>query len=276
MKFPAHHAIIAIASSLFCAPLTVSAATVVSSEFLGLGNSAIDVDLTGKSYGYITDKGIFDGPFGGIASQGSNYVHTNVLWGNLERINGDQSGVDSGVNVTAVGGAFQNVYFTEPGGANNLVDSRNGSSMYRFGGSAFTGGEIGQFQNGDDDIFTLEFRDMGIGTFDIVLYFDGKNDALDYYQMDHSLNGGSFSSTTMANTGIQSLTGNTAGDDLFSYNITVTTTAATDDLTLRFGSAGRAGNMFFAGYTVEAIPEPSVALLGGLGALLLLRRRRCD
>lgn len=61
----------------------------------------------------------------------------------------------------------------------------------------------------------------------------------------------------------------------FTYKISVTTTATTDDLALTFGSkSGNTGGGILAGYTINQIPEPSSALLGALGALLLLRRRR--
>ncbi len=251
---------------------SANAATVNSSAFIGLGNTSYAVTTTGiLGYGYITSSVNFRGPFGNIAGQGGNYVHSNVLFGDLERINSTFDGVDAGVKVTAVGGTYQNVYFTE--NASNLVDSRTGTSSYTFGGTSTTG-NIGQVANNDDDMFTLEFRDLGVGTFTVALYFDSIGDGLDYYQMDYALNGGTFSSTTMATTGIQALTGNTTGDDLFAYTINVTNTSSTDDLSLRFGAAGRAGNIYFGGYTVTAIPEPHVALIGSLGVLLLLRRRR--
>lgn len=178
----------AAVAAVYAIGASANAATVNSSAFTGLGKTSYAVTTTGTlGYGYITETALFDGPFGGIASQGP-YVHNNLLFGDLERINSTYTGVDAGFNVTTVGGSYQNVYFTE--NASNLVDSRGGTSSYTFGGVAATG-EIGQFAGGDDDIFTLEFRDLGVGTFNIALYFDGKDDPLDYYQMDYALNGGS-------------------------------------------------------------------------------------
>lgn len=40
------------------------------------------------------------------------------------------------------------------------------------------------------------------------------------------------------------------------------------------GSAGASGQTFYAG-NIGVVPEPSVALLGGLGILALMRRKRC-
>ena len=59
------------------------------------------------------------------------------------------------------------------------------------------------------------------------------------------------------------------------YEITLETTTATDDLTLRFGSpSGSGGEGYFAGYTVAAVPEPSSTALLGFGGLALILRRR--
>ena len=48
------------------------------------------------------------------------------------------------------------------------------------------------------------------------------------------------------------------------------------DTELNFSLDGEtvAGNKWISGYSLQAIPEPSAALLGALGALALLRRRR--
>ena len=277
-------------SLLLAANSQLAAPVVNSSEFIGLGKDSYDVDTAGTlGYGYLSaGPSIFRGPFGGIASQHvgkdfpngpgeNNGVITDALFGSITEWAGDFESFTSDA-ATAVGGTYQTVYFSE--NPLNLVDSRDsrGNSASRRSTITFDGtvttGEIGQFQSADDDIFTLEFRDLGIGQYEIALYFDGKGDGLDRYETDYSLNGGAFTSTTMGATGIQGLTGNTTGDDLFAYKINVTTDAATDDLTLRFGSGGRAGNMYFTGYTVTLVPEPGSLALLGLGGLLVAKRRR--
>ena len=63
-----------------------------------------------------------------------------------------------------------------------------------------------------------------------------------------------------------------AGDYDFSTG-TFSTVAADTPMIMRRNSGGGSG-IGMASFTINVIPEPSAALLGGLGALLLLRRRR--
>jgi len=68
---------------------------------------------------------------------------------------------------------------------------------------------------------------------------------------------------TVTFTGI--IDGNTVATDIFTWD-------ATDDMKIVF--AGYADGTLVDNIVVSAIPEPSSALLGGLGLLALLRRRR--
>ncbi|MGA0900203.1 MAG: hypothetical protein ACO3SO_07350 [Luteolibacter sp.] len=54
---------------------------------------------------------------------------------------------------------------------------------------------------------------------------------------------------------------------------TFSTVAADTAMIMRRNSGGSSG-IGMASFTIDVIPEPSAALFGGLGALLLLRRRR--
>ncbi|MBT8044810.1 MAG: hypothetical protein KJO79_07655, partial [Verrucomicrobiae bacterium] len=87
-----------------------------------------------------------------------------------------------------------------------------------------------------------------------------------------------------ANTNATSLLGSTSGTfDFVGEGVTVTTLSFQyisdgtegvigDDLAVRvFGSTSHA---IIDNLEVDYVPEPSAALLGGIGALMLLRRRR--
>lgn len=125
---------------------------------------------------------------------------------------------------------------------------------------------------GNEDIFNITFNDVGAGQTLVTLY------------MAHSNTGRLFDATVdltasdgNVNQGVQTSAaiGGTGGTTYFTYEIEIETTDALADLSISIDSnSGGAGQFAFAGYTVIAIPEPSVALFGGLGTLLLLRRRK--
>ena len=85
--------------------------------------------------------------------------------------------------------------------------------------------------------------------------------------------GSSFGVQDTSGTVIEQLIPNTSTDGTISG--TGISLAAGETMTFRTitGNAGGAGLSGFS-YTVSAVPEPSAALLGGLGLLGLLRRRR--
>jgi len=74
----------------------------------------------------------------------------------------------------------------------------------------------------------------------------------------------------------QSFSGSTATSTTvsFTYISDGTETTAGQDLVLRLDGASTTGNIDNITIDAPVVPEPSAALLGGLGALLLLRRRR--
>lgn len=114
-----------------------------------------------------------------------------------------------------------------------------------------------------------------IGLTDIVMTFatrgtgTGYNSGLWSYSVDNVV----FTDTGAGNTTTNTATWLTRTVDLTSI------TAAEDvaNLTLRYtvdGATSGGGNNRLDNVQINAIPEPSTALLGGLGLLALLRRRR--
>lgn len=241
----------------------IQAATVVSSTFNKVDSGA--VTTTGATgYGYLSfndalSDGIFDSDLPGS--------YNNTAFNSLK--NG------SGNTLTTVGGTYTTVNLTEGFGATagtDLIDSRGNPSPYTFDGNT-AHGSFGSFATSEQDVWTLSFNDLGIGTYDITVYL-GHSSTSRVFNMDYYLTGATSGTTTMSGN-FASLGGTVS--NAVTYNIRVTTTAVTDDLSLVLGQgAGSSGTGegYLAGYKVVAIPEPSAALLGGLGMLALLRRRR--
>jgi hypothetical protein len=97
--------------------------------------------------------------------------------------------------------------------------------------------------------------------------------------------GGAFASTTIS----EDVDGAAVGADPFVFNAVTAGTSGTGnyvkfsgltagtldiDFVTGNGDAGNQDRTGFAGFQIVQVPEPSTALLGGLGMLALLRRRR--
>jgi hypothetical protein len=238
---------------------TTQAGTILTSGFDGITTS--NVTTTGLAgYGFFSanSPSVNNGLFGGTATTTSGLFSTI-----------------SNQNVTPT------VLTTVVGIDATLNDLRAATGAQTpVGGITFGGvqayGAYGGFPAGAGDLWSLDFADLAAGEYAISLY------------MGHSSNSRTFglvadltgAATNTVNSGpisgLESTAGSGTGNfTAFRYDINFTA-AANDDLTLKLTSTagGAAGGAFFAGYTVTAIPEPSAALLGGLGMLALLRRRR--
>jgi len=238
---------------------TAHAGTILTSGFGGV--TTADVTLTGLAgYGFLSvnNPAVNNGLFGDGTSTTSGLFSTISDQNATPNVLTTVSGIDPILNDLRAATGAQ----TPVGGIT-------------FGG-AQAYGAYGGFPAGAGDLWSLDFANLAAGTYTISLF------------MGHSSDGRTFGlvadltgvATNTVNSGAISGLGSTAGSGAgnftaFRYDINFTA-AEGDDLTLKLTSTsgGAAGGAFFAGYTVALIPEPSTALLGGLGFLVLLRRRR--
>lgn len=121
-----------------------------------------------------------------------------------------------------------------------------------------------------EDIFTITFNDLGVGTHTITLFMAHTatnrifRSNLDVFAADGNVSGNLTSAQI----------GGSGSTLYFLYQAVVTTTDASADMDINIRSvSGSAGQFAFAGYTVSSVPEPSTAMLGLLGGLILLLRR---
>ena len=243
---------LAVCCAISSTPLH-AAVTFSSSSFNGLGSS--NVDLTGLAdWGYV--------------SATSGFMDDNPA-AKLYRDLDDGGSPATSVTTTYGSSSIGDVFLTEDG------DTLSASNVpgISFGGTD----AYGSFRNfgTTEDAFTIEFNDLGVGDFTITLYV-GHTNTSRIYDMDYLGTGAAGGTTAMSG---NFTTYTTAVGGMLAYVITGSTTDALDDVTLSMGNAagsGGSGAGFFSGYTVDVtpIPEPSAALLGLFGSLLLLRRRR--
>ena len=123
-----------------------------------------------------------------------------------------------------------------------------------------------------EDIFTIDFNDLGVGTRVVTLYMaHSATNRVFTANLDLVSSNGNSSETLTS-----SQIGGSGGSTFFSFTTEIDATDASDDLSINIVSDnGSSGQFAFAGYTV-AVPEPSAfPLLAGLFGLiwLMLRRR---
>lgn len=148
-----------------------------------------------------------------------------------------------------------------------------------FGATEFNGANLGTF-NVDDTLFLSgeqkSFKNSGTDVTSHTLFWSvsgtgGSGSGSLAYSFEADLGGGDqrWGAANSGNITSNILSGLSAGDYTLSVWSRITTNG-TDAATEIFNNQG--GSNYNATFTV--VPEPSAALLGGLGMLFLLRRRR--
>lgn len=249
--------ITALTATAALAAGSASAATVLSQLFTG---ATLSVDnSTALSWGIVTD---------GIFQSGGATHYTNVDFGSV---------TDGSNGITTVGGSAPSIGVTlselSPIGTKNI-----GSVVYNFSTGGATNGAYGDFGSSEDNVWELNFTDLGVGTRTITIYMGHSNGGR-VFQMDYNLDGAGYVDGTVGNGGVSAGIGTLGGEasHSFRYDITVNDSLATTDLSLRFGSiSGGSGEAYLGGYTVTGtvIPEPGSLALLGLGGLCMMKRRR--
>lgn len=264
---------ITLAAALFFVIVTTAtyAGTVESSAFIDAASNAISTTGT-VDWGYVSQQAnnSKSGGFGSISEVNANNVAFGSLtlgaYGNLTTVSGSSS----------IGA----VTFTEgaPSDVLNAAFTAAAGGFYTFDGNAAHGDMRGMGGN-EQDVWTMNFNDLGIGKFEVTLYLGVSTNAANrIFDMDYSLiDGSTVSGTSVSATGNTYTLYNAAEDFyLFSYSIVGKTTTAGADLSLTFGgvSGDSNGEILLSGYTVSVIPEPSTAILAGLGLMGVCFRRR--
>ena len=201
---------------------------------------------------------------------GGGESHTNTDFGSVDK--------NDGTIITTVNGSSSigSVTLTEGTTGTDTISPQGNVSNYTFDGT-IAHGAYGNFAPTEQNFWQMTFNDLGVGEFDITLYM-GHSTTNRGFDIDVTGTGITpFTTTTGAISGLGSTVAayGTTGAE-FTYDINVTTTGASDDLTLTFGgTGGGSGGAILAGYTVTAIPEPSTsALIGLAGIAIFIRCRR--
>jgi hypothetical protein len=261
---PKSFSIIAIFGLLFSLN-SGNAATIISSTFNGVTSGA--VSTTGMAdWGYVSVQGaVNDGLF--------DNQYNATPFGSVTRPNG--ANPDQVLTTVSLASTIGAVTLTENDGVTNTISGQGNAGVFSFDGNT-AHGSYGSLSPAENNAWTMTFNDLGAGTHIITLYMGHTSDTrsfrMNYSASDGGLTTGSTTSGAISGLGSTLVFGT---GKAFTYSIEVEMTTATGDLSLTFDSlSGGSGGALFSGYTVQTIPEPSVALLSSLGLLALLRRRR--
>lgn len=239
------------------------AATLVSSTFVS-GTTPSTVVTTGST---VVDWGYLAGGSTAFGTTGTS---------NFTALNG--ANYDATPGIGAVTFAPGTVSSGNSAGVTQPTFTFSGGNSPATGTNINAGAWVSSFASNETNGMTLNFNDLGIGTHTVSVYVGHRltsGTVPRVFSMDYSL---------AASDG--NVTGNTSSNSVAAgptviysvYQLKVDNAAdASADLSLVWNSvSGDSGQGYFAGYTIEtvAIPESSSALLGGIGALVLLRRRR--
>lgn len=245
------------------------AATIVGSPSFQSSFSGSSIDVTTMSN--VVDWGYLD--------HGSINPFAAATTYNFTALTGANYDATSGIGAVTVTNNSVATASTQTTTSNTFIYS--GGNSPASGTDTSIGGQFGSMASAENNAVTFDFNNLGLGQHTITLYLGHRltsgNDTR-VFNMDYSW----FASDGNVTGNVQSndlgATGASNSTILSAFQITVNNTIDADaDLRLDWDSvSGGAGNAIIAGYTVQtiAIPEPSAALLGLLGLLVILRRRR--
>lgn len=257
---------LAVAAGMLAAAFNANAATLVQGEWQTIGhtngaaNSANPgISVTSGSEGYSTGidglgTGGLDGSFNAAIQDYAFY--TSGTGSMVESFGGSASligATTAGGTSTDIAGYSIWAGSSTVGTADQTTYARGHTIAGSVDISVLSSGSLYMFfgvRVGTDDIFDISFTLSGTGQTDLVLAQGGIN--------DESVGAGG-----QDNAWFVYRADFADAADYDTLNFTYTETGGTN------GARGR-----FAGVVLTAVPEPSTALLGGLGLLALLRRRR--
>lgn len=180
-------------------------------------------------------------------------------------------------------GSVNTSWFETGTGANNSNDWRS-RSTFGNGGTIYEGG-----YTTDDPELTTELSGLSVGTYDVWVFFWDSSGGSNAWNIAAGLTSGSLTTysfdglgdtTSEVDAGTLSFTASvvTSEGDRTLYGVNIGQAAVDGtgilDVFVDNGGASPDDRTWYDGVGYELVPEPSAALLGGLGALLLLRRRR--
>lgn len=253
------------AISFACATLGYSA-TVVQGEFQVIGDTNVPADpdspgisVTPGSEGYSTGTnglavGGLDGSFNNSILDYTFYTNgvSELATGSASLIGTATSTVGNGANAETL--SLWST--TTPNGSLDNPDSTTWSRPVDITGAV--------------DI-------SGLTEGSLYMFFGARVGTGDTYEVSFTLSGSGQTPVSLVETGINSTSqGGTSNNTWFVYRADFADAADYDTLTFFYDkeSDNNSARSRFGGVVLTGIPEPSAVLLGGLGFLALLRRRR--
>ena len=244
-------------------------------------NAAIIINthtFSAVTNGAISTTGLADW---GFVDTAGGFFDSNLGGGGLSYNNTDFGSIanNGGTVLTSVEGSpsIGSVTLTEGTTGTDTISPQGNAPNYTFDGTA-AHGSYGNFAPNEADIWRLTFNNLGVGDHTIKLYM-GHSATNRIFNMDVSFDGGTSTFVTTTSPQIGTLGSTVAAYGAtglaFTYDIDVTVSDPSDDLTLTFGGvSGSFGGAIFSGYTVSSVPEPSSILLFSLAGLGFFAHRR--
>ncbi len=258
-------AALAATAGLLVAIGSAPAATVVQGEFqvIGSTNGAANalnpaVSVTSGSEGYST---------------GNDGYGTGGLDGSFNAAIQDYAFYTSGTGmVESFGGSASLIGATTAVGTSSDADA-----LSLWAGSATSGAaDQTTYSRGHTIAGTIDISGLSSGS--LYMFFGTRVNASDIYDISFTLSGAAQTDVVLSQGNISDVSAGSDGTDnsWFVYRADFADAADYDTLDFTYTKTGdtNAARGRFGGVVLTAIPEPSAALLGALGTLLLLRRRR--